>query len=167
MVSLWAVPVEAQDGSAILEKLDSLYFSHSAHYKMKLSLQGSTSTEYDLEWFSRGQHNVMIRVIAPDTAIGKKFLKVGKDLWIFDPDEVKSLKISRVGALRRFLGSEFSRDEIFSLNRLSEEYNVDFEANGKSIKLILIPRMVTPIVDRKSTRLNSSHSQQSRMPSSA
>ena len=40
--------------------------------------------------------------------------------------------------------------------------------NNGSLKAILeIPAAARPVVDRKSTRLNSSHSQQSRMPSSA
>ena len=41
------------------------------------------------------------------------------------------------------------------------------EARGAGAELIMTPENTTMIEDRKSTRLNSSHIQKSRMPSSA
>ena len=55
--------------------------------------------------------------------------------------------------------NEYERGVIFRLGRV-------IGAKGPGL-IILIPMIDKMVRDRKSTRLNSSHSQQSRMPSSA
>ena len=56
------------------------------------------------------------------------------------------------------------------LNKLAQEFELRFEpsiVNGQLLLDITESQKVDGRLDRKSTRLNSSHSQQSRMPSSA
>ena len=47
------------------------------------------------------------------------------------------------------------------------QYSTGREYNGAQVLAINAPALPDDLLDRKSTRLNSSHSQQSRMPSSA
>ena len=56
----------------------------------------------------------------------------------------------------------------FVLSGTSAKFSITFDLSWKVMKDILVQYYsITGFVDRKSTRLNSSHSGQSRMPSSA
>ena len=65
---------------------------------------------------------------------------------------------------------ELERDAAGTLKRLAVDFVQNCEVNGPPLYGVLRYRSTLPLsvpTDRKSTRLNSSHSQQSRMPSSA
>ena len=61
-----------------------------------------------------------------------------------------------------------STQNLLSVNDLTKEQSLDLITTAKYMAAISEgPNRKLPTLDRKSTRLNSSHSQQSRMPSSA
>ena len=66
-------------------------------------------------------------------------------------------------ALHLTLNTRYTREDI---KALAKAIRKDKTLDGKTI-VICWEHKVIPEIDRKSTRLNSSHSQQSRMPSSA
>ncbi|SMF36542.1 outer membrane lipoprotein-sorting protein [Pseudobacteriovorax antillogorgiicola] len=136
-----------EDAVAILDRIDSLYLSETASSKIRLYVfRPDFQWSYNLEWYSRGRNNAFVRINSPLDYRGRAILKVGKEMWFYNPKEDRVSQMSRAGALRRFLQSEFSRDDFMKINRLSEEYNVNMRQMETTLRLTLTPKMITPIV---------------------
>lgn len=136
-----------EEAADLLSQIEYLYQHENAHMKAKLIVKRpNISWEYQLEIMSMGRNNTYIRVLSPLDLKGRAYLKAGKDLWWFHPSELRERQVSRTGSLRRFLKSEFSRDDLLMINRLDEEYDINIHDQGEKQKIILTPKMLTPIV---------------------
>ena len=135
-----AQELDRQDAVELLDRINKLYFGESAQARLRLSIKRPTfERNVVLDWYSQGQHNVFLKVLAPSEQQGKSVLKVGKELFFYEPKDERVIHISQTGALRRFLLSEFSRDDFLSINVLSEEYHVNLVDNGSHSLLVLTP----------------------------
>lgn len=132
---------------SLVEKINKLYYKDSSHAVMKLSItRPKFKQELNMEWFSNGLYNVFLKVMSPGVQAEKKILKIGKVLFFYEPEQDRVIQISQTGSLRRFLLSEFSRDDFMSLNRLSEEYYISLADTGSQWKITLRPKIKTVIV---------------------
>ena len=103
----------------ILDQIDNLFLSETSYAKVRLYVsRPDFKWSYNLEMYTRGRNNTFIRIHSPLDYKGRGILKVGKEMWFFDPKDERVRQISRTGALRRFLQSEFSRDDFLKINRL-------------------------------------------------
>ncbi len=136
-----------QKAVELIDHVNQLYFKKSSHAVMNLRIKRPTfERNLTLEWFSRGFYNIFLKILAPSEQEGKSILKAGKELFFYEPKEERVIHISQTGALRRFLLSEFSRDDFLSVNKLSEEYHLNLVEQELIWILTLTPKMITPIV---------------------
>ena len=82
-------------------------------------------------------------------------------------DLIKNLLLGLETQVHKVVVSELKEDTFFAVIWLERDGHVISVDSRPSDALALALRVDCPILDRKSTRLNSSHIQKSRMPSSA
>ena len=93
-------------------------------------------------------------------SLAKKYLAIKKRLLILDIDK----RARGILGLASLLGPE-----VMNNIEIQQDYTVKegFTGLEKSLEMLIIKQQNPSTADRKSTRLNSSHIQKSRMPSSA
>ena len=78
--------------------------------------------------WSRGEHDSLIRIVAPAKDAGTTTLKVGDDMWNYIPKIDRTMKIPPGMMSGAWMGSHFSNDDLVKSNRLAEEFTYEKES---------------------------------------
>jgi outer membrane lipoprotein-sorting protein len=73
--------------------------------------------------FSRGSDSFFSEYISPPREKGTKMLKLGTDLWIFDPGTDRSVQISGNMLKQSVMGSDLSYEDFMEESKLEQDYN--------------------------------------------
>ena len=78
--------------------------------------------------WSRGEHDSLIRIVAPAKDAGTTTLKVGDDMWNYIPKIDRTMKIPPGMMSGAWMGSHFSNDDLVKSNRLADEFTYEKES---------------------------------------
>jgi len=94
---------------------------------------------------------MLVKVIAPAEDAGTGSLKLGKDLWSYNPhiDQVQKIPASLM--LDSWMGSDFTNDDITRESSMKDDYTVEKLSEGeldgrKTFRLTLKPKPESPVV---------------------
>jgi len=96
----------------------------------------------------------LVKIVAPAEDAGKGSLKLGKDLWAYDPNIDQVQKIPPSLMLDSWMGSDFSNDDVSRSSSIKLDYEVGVPEAGKigdvaTWRVTLIPKPDSPVVWEK------------------
>ena len=157
----FSVSLSAQNypsGKSVLDKVDNNMSAKTRVLTAKIEIAGSRVTRTMVsKSYTVGDKKSYTEYLAPAREKGTKMLKLENQLWIYSPSTDRIIQISGHMLRQSVMGSDMSYEDMMNDTPLLEQYKAEVTAE----------ETVDGRKDRKSTRLNSSHSDRSRMPSSA
>jgi outer membrane lipoprotein-sorting protein len=101
-------------------------------------------TEYVLAIWTDGQDRGLVQVKAPAREAGQAFLRIGENLWIYNPRLKRTLRLPPSGRTESFLGSDVSYSDL-SGRDLEQDYTPRIAADdGTTVVLELLPKPAAP-----------------------
>jgi outer membrane lipoprotein-sorting protein len=115
----------------ILDRVDDLFRGESAHGRVTMTI----STEHwtrslQMEFWSRGKENSLIRILAPKKEKGTTTLKSGNDIWNYLPKVKRVIKLPSSMMSTTWMGSHFTNDDIVKQSRMADDYTFEITHQG-------------------------------------
>ena len=108
----------------LLNKADRLYRSDSSHAIMEMKIiTGNWERTTEMEVWSRGVEDTLIRILSPRKDKGIKTLKLGNQMWNYFPKINKVLKVPPSMMMSSWMGSDFTNDDLVKENTLSDDFD--------------------------------------------
>jgi len=110
--------------SAILKAIDANMNSSSSKSVTRLVINGrrSSRTVGSIN-YAQGNSRFYTEYTAPPRDKGTKMLKLGKDLWIYEPESDRSIKISGNMLKQSVMGSDLSYEDFMEETKLVDAYS--------------------------------------------
>lgn len=103
----------APDAQAILRAIEDNHRGGSGKFTIALTVvRPGRQSEYVLETWTDGADRALALVKAPARDAGQAFLRVGDNLWIYNPRLKRSLRLPPSGRNESFLGSDISYSDL-------------------------------------------------------
>jgi outer membrane lipoprotein-sorting protein len=103
----------APGAQAILRAIEDNHRGGSGKFTIALTVvRPGRQTEYVLETWTDGADRALALVKAPARDAGQAFLRVGDNLWIYNPRLKRSLRLPPSGRNESFLGSDISYSDL-------------------------------------------------------
>lgn len=103
----------APDARAILRAIEDNHRGGSGRFTIALTVtRPDRQTEYVLEIWTDGEDRALARVKVPARDAGQAFLRVGDNLWIYNPRIKRTLRLPPSGRSESFLGSDISYSDL-------------------------------------------------------
>jgi outer membrane lipoprotein-sorting protein len=108
----------------ILDRVDDLYRGDSSHGRANMTV----TTEHwkrtlELEFWTRGKDESLVRILAPKKEQGTATLKSGNDLWNYLPKVKRVIKLPSSMLAASWMGSHFTNDDLVKEHRMAEDYD--------------------------------------------
>jgi hypothetical protein len=133
-----AVVVENADGEdpaalarRVLDHVDDLFRGDSSYGHARMSVVTSHwQRTLELEFWSRGRDDSLIRILAPAKEKGTGTLRVGNDLWNYLPKVKRVIKLPSSMMSAAWMGSHFTNDDLVKDSRMADDYDVHTSFEG-------------------------------------
>lgn len=107
----------------IAEKLDTLYRSDASHSQMTMQI---TTKNYeralDMEVWTRGMDDTLVRIRAPRKEKGTSTLKKGREMWNFLPKIKKTIRVPPSMMMSGWMGSDLTNDDMVRESSWQRDY---------------------------------------------
>jgi len=121
VAALWAAD---PDPVAILKAIDRNMTSTTSKSVTRMVIHGKRSSRtVESINYSQGTDRFFTEYTAPPRDKGTKMLKVGSDLWIYDPGTDRTIQISGNMLKQSVMGSDLSYEDFMEENQLAESYS--------------------------------------------
>lgn len=146
--------VDADEARRLLDRVDDLFRGDSSYGKARMSV----ATEHwrrtlELEFWSRGKDESLIRILAPAKEKGTATLRVATDLWNFLPKVKRVIKLPSSMMSAGWMGSHFTNDDLVKESRMADDYDVSIGFRGRRegqsaavIEIVAIPKPDAAVV---------------------
>lgn len=115
---------QAQDATAILEKIDANMSSENRVFESSMTIHGKRSSRtITSKSYSEGTRQSFTEYLSPASEKGTKMLKLDKQLWIYSPSTDRTIQISGHMLRQSVMGSDLSYEDMMDDRKLSEVYN--------------------------------------------
>ncbi|MEF3693925.1 MAG: outer membrane lipoprotein-sorting protein [Candidatus Cloacimonadota bacterium] len=116
------------DPQQILRAIDSNLISGTTRSttRMVINSRRSSRTVTSIN-YSRGSSDSFTEYTGPPRDRGTKMLKLGSNLWIFDPNTRRTVQISGNMLRQSVMGSDLSYEDFMEESSLSAQYNASLE----------------------------------------
>ncbi len=126
VAALWAGALQAQtpSGDELVERVDRNMFAESRILVSQMIIHGrrETRTVESKSW-QRGTSDAYTEYLAPARERGTKMLKLGGDLWTYDPGTDRTIMISGSMLRQSVMGSDLSYEDMMEDPRLEHSYS--------------------------------------------
>lgn len=123
-ITLTALP----DGAEILKKIDDNMFAGSVYMKSSMIVHGTRGTrEMVSESWTRGSEDAFSEYLAPPRETGTRMLKLGDNLWIYNPGSDRIITISGNMMRQSVMGSDLSYEDYMEETKLSVLYTAEVQ----------------------------------------
>lgn len=114
VIALTAGTVQsAPDAQAVLRAIEDNHRGGGGTFTISLTVdRPDRQTEYVLATWTDGDERALVLVKAPPRDAGQAFLRVGDNLWIYNPRLKRSLRLPPSGRSESFLGSDISYSDL-------------------------------------------------------
>jgi outer membrane lipoprotein-sorting protein len=149
MMSAWSVlfvslahagaAAPALDPAAILDRVDDLYRANSSHGVLTMKVVTSHwSRALELEVWSKGKDESLIRITSPAKERGTTTLKVGANIWNYLPNVKRVVKVPSSMMGGSWMGSHFTNDDLVKVSRMSKDYDVTVDTGAPADRVVLL-----------------------------
>jgi outer membrane lipoprotein-sorting protein len=114
LITLAAMTAQsAPDARTVLRAIEDNHRGGSGKFTIALTVaRPSRQTDYVLETWTDGEERALVLVKAPARDAGQAFLRVGDNLWIYNPRLKRTLRLPPSGRSESFLGSDISYSDL-------------------------------------------------------
>lgn len=120
------VGAEEMTAGQILAQMDAKMVPHTTHLLADLKTETPAGRRrMELEVFAEGTDKAFVCVTSPPRDSGTRFLRLGRDLWLYLPAVRKPVKLSGQMLGQSAFGSDFSYEDMTGSRRFAELYEAD------------------------------------------
>ncbi len=156
LIGLFAAEGLAQDPREIIRKTEHNMRGDMSYMEMSMQvIRPRYTREVSMRSWSLGDDYSLVYVTAPARDEGTAFLKRGKEMWNYQPNIDRTIKMPPSMLSQAWMGSDFTNDDLINANSLAEDYShklIGTETfDGHECFVIeLIPHPDNPVVYDKS-----------------
>ncbi|MCD6447014.1 MAG: outer membrane lipoprotein-sorting protein, partial [Candidatus Marinimicrobia bacterium] len=111
------------DGDELLKKMDKVMTSDTQKLSSKMIINTNRgSRTIETRSYTKGEDYSFTEYLAPAREEGIKMLKIGDDLWTYDPDADRTITISGHMLRQSINGSDLSYEDMMSDETINEDY---------------------------------------------
>jgi outer membrane lipoprotein-sorting protein len=119
-LALWSAE---PDASSILKAIDRNFTSASSKSVTRMVIKGRRSSRtVESINYAQGTDKFFTEYTAPPRDKGTKMLKVGQNLWIYDPGTDRTVQISGNMLKQSVMGSDLSYEDFMEESKMAEDY---------------------------------------------
>lgn len=114
---------EQPDPGNLLQKAFDNWRGNSSHTTVTMTVhRPGWEREMSMDSWTRGEDDALVRFTAPSKDAGNATLKLGNDMWIFNPrlNQIIKLPASMMG--QSWMGSDFSYNDLAKANDVLTKY---------------------------------------------
>ncbi len=152
----WIVSdARAQDPREIIRRMDNNIRGDASYSEMSMEVVRPRYTrEVTMRSWSLGEHYALIYVTAPARDAGTAFLKRGNEIWNYQPNIDRTVKMPPSMMSQSWMGSDFTNDDLVNASSLVNDYTHTLlgeeEIDGHASYVIeMIPTPENPVVYEK------------------
>ncbi len=152
---LIAADSPAQDPREIIRRMDENMRGNASYSEMSMEVVRPRYTrEVSMRSWTLGEDYALIYVTAPARDQGTAFLKRGNEIWNYQPNIDRTVKMPPSMMSQSWMGSDFTNDDLVNASSLVHDYSHKFigeeEADGHMSYVIeMIPTPENPVVYEK------------------
>ncbi|HBZ70569.1 MAG TPA: hypothetical protein DEP35_12910, partial [Deltaproteobacteria bacterium] len=114
--SAWAAPTAAPgapDADAILRRAFEEYRARSSQSSVAMTVhRPEWERHLEMRVWTRGEDDALVRFLAPPKDAGNATLKVGENIWVFNPKLNQVIKLPVSMMSQSWMGSDFSYNDL-------------------------------------------------------
>ena len=111
------------DANELIQKMDNVMASDTQKLTSKMIIQTNRgSRTIETLSYTQGEDLSFTEYLAPAREAGIKMLKIGNDLWTYDPDADRTITISGHMLRQSINGSDLSYEDMMSDEKLNDDY---------------------------------------------
>ena len=150
---LIAVSLQAQNATEIVKRADDKMRGESSgisEMTMKI-VRPTWERTIELKSWAKGTDYAMVLVTAPAREKGQSFLKVGREMWNWNPTISRTIKLPPSMLSQGWMGSDYTHDDMINQSSIVVDYTHDIigeeKIEGRECYMIeLIPKEDAPVV---------------------
>ncbi|HJX71104.1 MAG: outer membrane lipoprotein-sorting protein [Bacteroidetes bacterium RBG_13_42_15] len=150
---LIAESLQAQNATEIVKRADDkMRGENSGISEMSMKIIRPTwERTIEFKSWSKGTENAMVLITAPAREKGQSFLKLGREMWNWNPTISRTIKLPPSMLSQGWMGSDFTNDDMINQRSILVDYSheiIDKEKiEGRECHVIeLIPKEDAPVV---------------------
>ena len=146
----------AQDAREIIRQTENNMRGDMSYMEMSMQVVRPRYTrEISMRSWSLGDDYSLVYVTAPARDEGTAFLKRGKEMWNYQPNIDRTIKMPPSMLSQSWMGSDFTNDDLINASSLADDYDHTFirmeTIDGHECYVIeLVPHPDNPVVYDKS-----------------
>jgi len=150
-------PPDGERARRILREVDDLWRGSSSHAIVTMRVKTAHYTRtVEMEAWSRGKDNTLVRIVSPLKEKGTATLKSGNNIFTYLPRTDRTIRLTSGMMLGSWMGSHFTNDDLVKESRREDDYDsvISFEGerSGQSIlEFTLMPKPDAAVVWGKLT----------------
>jgi len=152
-----AAPAASPDPDAIMRRAFEEYRARSSETGVAMTVhRPEWERHLEMKVWTRGADDALVRFIAPPKDAGNATLKVGDDIWVFNPKLNQVIKLPVSMMSQSWMGSDFSYNDLSKSEELLEWYEHRLaggeQSDGHTVWTIeSLPKAGAPVVWGKVT----------------
>jgi len=145
-------PLQAQDATDIVRKANEKMQGESSKVEMTMQIiRPSWERSVSMKAWSKGQDYSLILITAPARDKGSAYLKRDNEIWNWQPNINRTIKMPPSMMSQSWMGSDFSNNDLVREASIVVDYNHtllgDSTLSGReSYKIEMIPKPEAPVV---------------------
>jgi outer membrane lipoprotein-sorting protein len=133
-----------QKARETVERVARLFSSKSSIATVKMQISNEDGQRnLSMKVWSLGE-KVLVRINTPRDEAGTAVLKVGSDIWYYLPKSNRTVKVPASMAMRSWMGSDFTIDDLVKENLLTRDYSISPFFQGKRGEVTVSEYTLTP-----------------------
>ncbi|MBN2215707.1 MAG: outer membrane lipoprotein-sorting protein [Bacteroidales bacterium] len=145
--------LQGQNATEIVRRADEKMRGESSgisEMTMKI-IRPTWERTLEMKSWSKGTENTMVLITAPAREKGQSFLKVGREMWNWNPTISRTIKLPPSMLSQGWMGSDYTHDDMINQRSIVVDYTHEIigEENtvGRECYMIeLIPKEDAPVV---------------------
>lgn len=114
----------APDADALLQQAFDNWRGDSSYTEVSMTVhRPDWERSMQMQSWTRGDSDALVRFTAPAKDAGNATLKLGEDMWIFNPRLNQIVKLPASMMAQSWMGSDFSYNDLAKANDLLTEYS--------------------------------------------
>jgi hypothetical protein len=118
-----SIILQAQDAKDIVRKAFEKHKGESSYSEMTMRIvRPSWERNISMKTWSKGTDYAMVLITAPAKENGQAFLKRDKEMWNWQPQINKMIKLPPSMMMQSWMGSDFTNDDLINESSIVDDY---------------------------------------------
>ncbi|MFP4064316.1 MAG: outer membrane lipoprotein-sorting protein [Bacteroidales bacterium] len=153
---LMSLSLSAQNPKEIMREVEQNMRGDASYNEMSMTIERPRYTrEVSMRSWALGEDYSLVYITAPARDEGTAFLKRGNQIWNYQPNIDRTVKMPPSMMSQSWMGSDFTNDDVVNASSLTDDYTHELlgeeEVDGHLCYVIeLTPKPDNPVVYEKS-----------------